>query len=192
MGELSQESVNMHCGNAAGACQDLQDFTGLSNDEFSKRMRRKGRFHFEGEHAFWNPQSKTELAWYYTTSIDYLFANVLHSVENFAANYVSKKEFEPVLEYSGGTGNNVIEIAKRGIRTHYFGVGMAEYHFAQYRVLRHGVEDMVEFKRPYSAKTGWKFDPITDPLPQDGSLGSILAIDVLEHIPDYHLVVEVC
>ena len=41
---------------------------------------RKGRFHFEGEHAFWNPQSRSELAWYYATSVDYLFANSLHGV----------------------------------------------------------------------------------------------------------------
>lgn len=42
-------------------------------------MQRKGRFHFAGEHIFWNPSSTIELAWYYATSIDYLFANALHT-----------------------------------------------------------------------------------------------------------------
>lgn len=58
-------------------CSELKDFTGLSDDEFMKRMMRTGRFHYEGEHSFWNPGSVSELAWYYATSIDYLFANAI-------------------------------------------------------------------------------------------------------------------
>ena len=64
---------------------------------------------------------------------------------------------------------------------------MAEYHFAQYRIMKHGLEDKVKFIKPFAQKTGFTFDPIGGPLPQDGSLGSILAMDVLEHIPNYHL-----
>jgi hypothetical protein len=172
-------------------CKELQDFTGLSDDEFLKRMMRKGRFHFEGEHLFWNPVSASELAWYYSTSVDYLFANAIHSVYKGVVDYVAKKEYEPVLEYSGGVGSNVLAIAQRGIRVHYFGIGMAEYHFTQYRIMKHGLEDLVNFTKPFALKTGFRFDPIGGPLPQDGSLGSILAIDVLEHIPNYHLVVHV-
>ena len=36
----------------------------------------------------------------------------------------------------------------------------------------------------------FKFDPINAALPRDGSLGSIIAMDVLEHIPNYHIVVK--
>ena len=67
---------------------------------------------------------------------------------------------------------------------------MAEKTFARYRVERNGLQDLVEFKDPYGQHTGHTFDPISGPLLQDGSLGSIVAIDVLEHIPDYHRVVE--
>jgi hypothetical protein len=51
-------------------------------------------------------------------------------------------------------------------------------------------EALVTVISPWSERTGWKFDPIEGPLPRDGSLGAILANDVLEHIPKYHLVVE--
>ena len=93
------------------ACQDLKDFTGLTSEEFGKRMQRRGRFHFEGEHAFWNPNSKTELAWCYASSINYLFANAVHeAAESTIATLASSKEYQPVLEYSGGVGNNVLNL----------------------------------------------------------------------------------
>jgi hypothetical protein len=172
-------------------CKELQDITGLSDDEFMKSMMRTGRFHFEGGHSFWNPGLVTELAWYYASSIDYIFANAIHGVYAGVVDKVAKKKYEPVLEYSGGVGSNALAITQRGIRVHYFGIGMAEYHFTQYQIMKHGLEDLVNFTKPFSKNTGFRFDPIGGPLPQDGSLGSILALDVLEHIPNYHLTVHV-
>mmetsp|Transcript_20640 Transcript_20640/g.44833 ORF Transcript_20640/g.44833 Transcript_20640/m.44833 type:complete len:181 (-) Transcript_20640:193-735(-) len=114
----------------------------------------------------------------------------MHGVWEGAINKVARKQYEPVLEYSAGVGNNVLYLAKKGIKVQYFGVGMVEYAFAQYRVWKYGLEDMVEFKKPFSAQGGYVFDPINSPLPLDSSLGSIIAMDVLEHIPKYHHVVE--
>ena len=191
--ELSAWNVGRYCEDVTidGACEELKDFTGLTDDEFQKRMERRGRFHFEGEHMFWNPGSKTELAWYYSTSVDYLFANVVHRVNTGVLDrFLKHEKHEPVLDYSGGTGNNAIYLAKKGLRVQYFGIGMAEKAFARYRVERNGLQDLVEFKDPYTRRTGYTFDPINGPLPQDGSLGSILGTDVLEHIPNYHKVVE--
>lgn len=191
-GELSLSRVQMECNNELvfDVCEDLKKFTGLKEGEFMNRMRRKGRFHFEGEHAFWNPSTKTELAWYYATSVDYLFANAVHGVDKAVIDQVASKQFEPVLEYSGGVGNNVIYLAKKGIKVHYFGIGLIEYSFARFRALKHGLEDLIDFKLPFSSGTDYSFDPINGPLPQDSSLGGIIALDVLEHIPDYHVVVE--
>ncbi len=87
-------------------------------------------------------------------------------------------------------GSNALAIAQWGICVHNFGIGMAEYHFAHYQIMKHGMEDLVNFTKPFSKNTGFRFDPIGGPLPQDGPLGSILAMDVLEHIPNYHLVVH--
>ena len=115
----------------------------------------------------------------------------MHLSVNGVVEYITKEEYEPILEYSGGVGSYVLALAQRGIHANYFGIGMAEYHFAPYRIMKHGLEDLVNFTKLYSKKIGFLFDPINGPLPQDGSLGSILAIDVLEHIPNYHLVVHV-
>jgi len=192
VGELDLQETLQMCKQSQflNACDDLKKFTGLTDDEFYQRLTRKGRFHFEGEHLFWNPSSVTELAWFYATSIDYLFSNAIHGVHEAPMKEVALKQYEPVLEYSSGIGNNVLYLAKKGIKVQYFGIGMAEYAFAQYRVWKYSLEDMVEFKKPFSAKTGYTFDPIHGPLPLDSSLGSIVAFDVLEHIPKYHVVVE--
>lgn len=191
IGEMNVEKTLKTCQHPLlfNVCDDLKKFTGLTDDEFNKRLTRKGRFHFEGEHAFWNPTSATELAWYYTTSIDYLFANAIHLARENAFGERAEKKYEPFLDYSGGVGNNILYLAEKGVKVQYFGIGMAEYAFAQYRVWKNGLNDMVEFKKPFNSKDH-SFDPIHGPLPLDGSLGTILAFDVLEHIPNYSNVVD--
>jgi len=190
-GSLSPKQIKTMCASKGmyNSCEDLKEFTGLSDLEFNTRMQREGRFHFEGEHMFWNPQSRSELAWYYATSVDYLFANSVH-VSNNLLEVFKEPSQGPVLDYSGGVGNNIIELAKAGIPCQYFGIGMMEYTFAEYRVRKYQLEHLVSFIRPWNSKTNWSFDPINGPLPRDGSLGGIVAIDVLEHIPDYQNVVK--
>eukprot|EP00977_Amphora_coffeiformis_P020845 scaffold8602_cov196-Amphora_coffeaeformis.AAC.3 len=168
--------------------RNLKDFTGLTDGELDKRIRRKGRFHFEGEHEFWNPETSTELAWYYSTSVNYMFANAAHPLVPIVREL--NVTDAPVLDFSGGVGNNVIYLASQGIKVRYFGIGMMEFALAEYRIRKRGLENLVAFIRPYSADTDWKFDPVKAALPRDGSLGAILALDVLEHIPDYHHVVK--
>jgi SAM-dependent methyltransferase len=172
-------------------CSDLKAFTGLADEELEVRLRRIGRFHFEGEHDFWNPITTSELAWYYTTSVDYLFANAIHVADSKRLKLIIDNKLEPVLDYSGGVGNNVLHLADtHGLSVQYFGIGLAEYSFAQYRIRSRRLTDKVSFLLPYNSATGYKFDPVNGPLPRNGSLGAILAIDVLEHIPNYHIVVQ--
>jgi 2-polyprenyl-3-methyl-5-hydroxy-6-metoxy-1,4-benzoquinol methylase len=193
MGTISPEAIENMCHQQAAfqVCDDLRDFTGLTKQEFDQRMQRHGHFHFEGEHLFWNPSSATELAWYYTTSVDYLFANSMHLAVDRLFQGLTK-EHEPILDYSGGVGNNVLKLASMGIKVQYFGIGQIEKSFAEYRFAKRGYlqSGLVEIKTPWTEASGWKFDPIAGGLPRDGSLGAILAIDVLEHIPNYHHVAK--
>jgi hypothetical protein len=189
---LGNVTVQRFCNHSLtfDVCRDLADFTGLSATELHVRLRRVGRFHFEGEHAFWNPQSSSELAWYYATSVDYLFANAVHPANAMMLEYVVAQRLEPILDYSGGVGNNVLYLAQQhGLKVQYFGIGLMERAFAEFRIRRRGLDQNVSFATPYSAATKWTFDPVQAPLPRDESLGAILAMDVLEHIPNYHLVV---
>ena len=143
------------------------------------------QFHFEEEHMFWNPQTATQLAWYYSTSQSYLFANAIHGARTAVLDMLKKDIHEPVLDYSGGVGNSVLYLAiERGMKCQYFGIGMIEKAFAEFRVAKRELQHMITFLSPWSQGTGWKFDPI-QVLPRDGSLGSIIADDVLEHIPNY-------
>jgi hypothetical protein len=68
---------------------------------------------------------------------------------------------------SCGAGNNVIGLAKNGVKCQYFGIGMIEYAFAEFRTGKKGLEDLVECKSPFSSRTEWKFNPIDAPLPRD-------------------------
>jgi hypothetical protein len=192
MKEVTNKTVQQFCNHALSfdVCRDLADFTGLDAAELHTRLRRVGRFHFEGEHAFWNPQSPTELAWYYATSVDYLFANAAHPANESMLEYIVEQRLEPILDYSGGVGNNVLYLAQQhGLQVQYFGIGLMERAFAEFRIRRRELDQNVSFLVPYTAATEWAFDPLQAPLPRDESLGAILAMDVLEHIPNYHLVV---
>ena len=91
--------------------EHLQGFTGLSDSELWRRLAREGQFHFDAEHAIATPQSSRELAWYYSTSVAYLFANAIHP----ALDLNLQPEDAPVLDYSGGVGNNVILWALNGL-----------------------------------------------------------------------------
>lgn len=198
IGELSREGVEKLCTKhlTFDVCKDIKKFTGLSDDEVMNRMQRKNNFHFTGEHLFWNPQSKSELSWYYSTSVSYLFANSLHEPRGLRA--LEKGIHEPVLDYSGGVGNTVLHLVEDlNMTCQYFGIGLVEKAFAEYRFRSRGHladsgsgKPKVEIKSPWAANTDWNFDPILGGLPGDSSLGSIIATDVLEHIPNYERVVQ--
>ncbi len=173
---------------------DLLAFTGLDEDELMKRLTRTGKHHFGAEHAYYEPRSSRELAMYYRASIGYLWANSLHPSVNHSALDLTPAD-GPILDYSGGVGNIVLGLAKRGIRCVYFGIGQSEFEFAQFRVRRHGLSDFVQFVKPFAKSSdgqGYHFDPVKalkvgpqDTLKQ--KLGAIFAVDVFEHIPNYEV-----
>lgn len=191
---VSAEELDKCCNDPTrmrfNVCHDLADFTGLAMSDIIVRMARMKQFHFNEEHLFWNPQTESQLAWYYSTSQSYLFANAIHGARTGVLDRLQKGTHEPFLDYSGGVGNSVLYTAMhRGLKSQYFGIGMIEKSFAEFRVAKRGLQDMVTFLSPWSPGSDWKFDPIRA-LPQDGSVGSIFANDVLEHIPHYHHVVK--
>ena len=171
-------------------CRDLVAFTGMPMTDVRERMARVKHFHFEEEHAFWNPQSTEQLAWYYSTSQSYLFANAVHAARTRLLDKLQPVVHEPVLDYSGGVGNSVLYLAiHKGMTCQYFGIGLIEKAFTQFRVAKRNLGHMITFVSPWSDnESEWDFDPIRA-LPRDGTLGAILATDVLEHIPNYHIVV---
>lgn len=173
---------------------DLLAFTGLNKNELMKRLTRTGKHHFAAEHAYYDPQSSRELAIYYRSSIGYLWANSMHPSVNHSALNLTTAD-GPILDYSGGVGNIVLGLAKRGIPSIYFGIGQSEFEFAQFRIRRHGLSGLVQFVKPFAETgngDGFHFDPVKalqiggkQSLKQE--LGGIFAVDVFEHIPNYEI-----
>jgi 2-polyprenyl-3-methyl-5-hydroxy-6-metoxy-1,4-benzoquinol methylase len=158
----------------------LQAFTGLSSAELDRRLARADKHHFEEVgHAFADPKSATELVWFYSTSSEYLFANAVHPALNFSLTPADG----PVLDYSAGVGNTVILLASQGIPCTYFGIGLIESAFAEYRIRRLGLQHLVTFLKPHDMSTNWGFDPLN--VLKNDTYGTILALDVLEHIPKW-------
>mmetsp|Transcript_5056 Transcript_5056/g.8132 ORF Transcript_5056/g.8132 Transcript_5056/m.8132 type:complete len:244 (-) Transcript_5056:95-826(-) len=169
----------------------LKEFTGLGDSELDIRLARHGRFHFEGEHLFWNPRSASELAWFYATSATYLFANAVHAANPQVLGLLNVSH-GPVLDFSGGVGNSVIYLAQKGIDVEYSGLGMAEMAFARFRVHKMGLKDNVKWHRPAAVTanaTGLNMLSCLD-TDNEERFGVILALDVLEHIPKFHTVVQ--
>lgn len=169
--------------------QDLLAFTGLNETELIARLRREKQHHFAIEHRFYSPHSARELALYYRHSVGYLWGNAVHNSIDLNEIPISV-ENAPVLDYAGGSGSNCIALAKRGIECIYFSLGWAELEFAEFRVKRHGLENLIHFVKPYTHDeiSGYKFDPINclqlgKTIPK--LLGTIIAQDVFEHIPHY-------
>jgi len=168
-----------HGGAILNVSDDLLSFTGLSEADMMKRLRREGVFHFETEHAFWQPRNSKELRWYYLHSVNYMFANAVHAPKEDLGALTPGSG--TVLDFSGGVGNNVIALAERGIACAYTGIGLFEFNFARYRIRRRKLDSLVEFIEPYS---NFQLDPIAA-LRSPRQYGCILAYDVLEHIPHY-------
>ena len=168
---------------------DLIAYTGLNETELFARLRRLRQHHFVIEHRYINPLSSREATEFYRHSVGYLWGNSLHRAMNLDAYPLTPND-GPVIEYCGGVGNTCLALAKRGIKCIYFGIGIPEFEFAQFRAKRHGVEHMISFVRPYVDNgNGLEFDPVKSlnlgtTVPT--KVGAVFALDVFEHIPNYH------
>lgn len=160
--------------------EDLKRYTGLSDSDLARRLTRRGSLHFAAEHAFWEPTNPAELRWYYLHSVSYLFANAAHATNPLC--FLLSPEHGPVLDFSGGVGNNVLYLAQKGVQVTYTGIGQFEFMFTRHRVRQRSLEHKVEFAEPYNA--AFELDPLAS-LHKPQAYGCIMAFDVLEHIPHF-------
>jgi len=164
-----------------GILDDLAAYTGLPEEEIQRRVLRSPETHFKSEFRWHAPEGTEQLNWFYRCSAGYLFANAAHDF------WRRLEKLDPgvgrVLDYGAGVGSNTLGLAERGFDVDYLEIGILQADFARFRAERHGLS-RIRFLSPY---VQGRFDPlgcVTD------TYGAIVLKDVLEHIPDYHVVLR--
>lgn len=158
---------------------DLLAYTGFSKEELLPYLLRHPKNHFESEFKWFNPKTEAELTWFYRCSSGYLFANAIHP-------YVDQLDIiteGKVLDYGAGVGCNSIILAQRGISVDFVEICRPQADFLNFRAKRHNLPNIHEVLPYYNGK----FEPIKC---IEGKYDAIIAMDVLEHIPNYHIVVK--
>jgi 2-polyprenyl-3-methyl-5-hydroxy-6-metoxy-1,4-benzoquinol methylase len=158
---------------------DLVAYTGFTNEELPPYLLRYPEKHFESEFNWYAPKNEQELTWYYRGSSAYLFANAAHPYAS-TLDIISQGK---VLDYGAGIGCNSIGLAKRGLDVDFLEICRLQADFINFRCDRHKLNNLNEI-RPYHDGT---FNPI---LCITEKYDAIVAMDVLEHIPNYHILVR--
>ena len=158
---------------------DLVAYTGFSREMLLPYLLRCPERHFESEFNWYRPVDELELTWFYRCNAAYLFANAIH---RYAARLNVIRQGR-VLDFGAGIGCNTLGLAKKGIDVDFLEINRTQADFINFRAERHGLKNIREVL-PYYGK---KFDPVRC---IKGKYDAIIAIDVLEHIPNYHIVVR--
>jgi SAM-dependent methyltransferase len=158
---------------------DLMAYTGFSEEELKPYLLRRADKHFESEFDWVRPRDRASLTWFYRSSSGYLFANALHPYSPKLDRLTTGR----VLDYGAGVGCHSIPLAKRGLEVDFVEISRMQADFLRFRAARHGLGQLREVP-PFFQN---KFDPVKC---VTGRYHAIIAMDVLEHIPDYQLVVR--
>jgi SAM-dependent methyltransferase len=158
---------------------DLRAYTGFSEEELKAYLLRRADKHFESEFDWVRPRDRASLTWFYRSSSGYLFANALHPYSPKLDVLTAGR----VLDYGAGVGCHSIPLARRGLEVDFVEISRMQADFLRFRAARHGLTQLREVLPVFEGR----FDPVKC---VTGCYHAIIAMDVLEHIPDYHLVVR--
>lgn len=164
-----------------GVYEDLKMFTGLQEKDLEERLMMRPRYHYKSEFLWHAPRNNQELTWFYRTTFSYLFDNASHQYWE-KLDYL-KGRAQTVLEYAGGIGHNAIPLLKKGFDVDYFEISLIQSAFVEFRAKRHNL-DRLKIIRPF---VNDRFDPVNS---ITKTYDAIILQDVLEHIPDYHLLLR--
>ena len=173
--------------------EDLISFTGLTEGEVLLRIAKKPRGvwgakgWFYEEWDFHAPVSPTEIEWFYRSAQSYLFSNARHP----SWDQLHMVTEGPVLDFGGGAAMNTLALMRRGFKVMYYDLGIAQTEFAKFRIERHfdnsinGGILLPNYERRAAILEGvrtWHLKGET--------MGTVVAQDVLEHLPDYRPVLR--
>jgi len=156
--------------------QDLVDFTGLTLCEIDRLLKRHG-YNARDEFRDCIARENSD-HWFYLGSRYFLFENATHEyeIEDFIKQLLPEKA--KIWEFGGGIGNMSLVLAAEGYDVSYTELSSLQKNFVEFRTHKYGL--------PINTINPWLSKPI-------GEFDLVLAIDVLEHIPDYSKVlIELC
>jgi 2-polyprenyl-3-methyl-5-hydroxy-6-metoxy-1,4-benzoquinol methylase len=163
---------------------DLEEFTGLERASILEYLKRIPGKRISNEHGWLQPRDAREYSWFYRGSRTYLFA----SDDAWERAVAQAGPGKRCLDFGGGGGRNSMGMARRGAKVFYVDIGIMNAAFVSFRAKKRGlditvIDPMVE--------DGGRWRPDTaEAARRVGGFDLIVADNVLEHVPDYHLVVE--
>ncbi|HEX7286748.1 MAG TPA: methyltransferase domain-containing protein [Candidatus Angelobacter sp.] len=177
-GWLVARTQDQNEANIAAAMQELQEFTGYSEDRIRELWATSNQqLARNWQAAALAEDDRERLAqWYRDNSELYLFAISGYNLEykRIRSNMkVLKFARGSTLDYGAGNGELLLELARRGHRVTYYDVEGVTMRFARQRAQRYGLAmDFFSTKEALLAAAHKKgFD-------------TIFSFDVLEHLPD--------
>ncbi len=163
---------------------DLEEFTGLPRESLLEWLRREKGRRISDEHRWLEPRDAREYGWFYRGSRVYLFS----ADEAWERAVEHAGPGKRCLDFGGGGGRNSMGMARKGAKVFYVDIGLMNAAFTSFRARKHGLD--ITVIDPMVDEGGrWRCDT-AEAARRVGGFDLIVADNVLEHVPDYHLVVE--
>lgn len=164
--------------------EDLMEFSGLDREEVFRYLRRERNRRISSEFSWLAPESYETYSWFYRGSRTYLF-NV-HDAWKRAVELAGPGM--RCLDFGGGGGRNAIAMAQNGADACYVDIGIINSAFVRFRARKYElsltvIDPLVEVDGK------WRVDT-AEAARRAGPYDLIVCDNVLEHVPDYHLVLK--
>jgi 2-polyprenyl-3-methyl-5-hydroxy-6-metoxy-1,4-benzoquinol methylase len=156
--------------------KELVEFTGLSRDLVDIYVKREKYPNFNEEWKFWKPDSNDNIRWFYISSRGYLFGNAIHFLAKDVLDDIKKGS--SVLDFGGGSGNYSFELHEKGCKMYFFDINILQKEFVKYVSKKYNFDITI-------CESDSNFYPILQ-----SKVDNIIALDVLEHVPNYHKYIE--
>lgn len=154
---------------------DLAAYTGLDLPLVEDLLQRRSE-NFRSEWLAFPARFRRD-RWFYLSSRMYLFGNAVHVHDDpkliDTLDALAQPDM-PTLEFGGGTGNVALALGARGRDVEFLELSALQKDFVRFRIDRYGLGERVRVLDEWQA------------LPES-RYGLIVALDVLEHIPDLEL-----
>lgn len=153
--------------------KNLIDYTGFTPEKVDLLIARSGKYpEHKKEWSFWHPENPEEVKFFYKSCRAYLFTTANHILPLEVFQKINKKS--KILDFGGGAGTATIALSlNKQCKVYYFDLNLLQTDFINFVSRKNKLDiDTMKVSDNY--------------MPQEEiKVNVALAMDVLEHIPDY-------